>query len=131
MYPLYQSSRYRYTNENFFYEFGVPNGAYRVTLKFADYTYNEAGHYNFDVLINGATMLKNFDPDAAAGASKTAIDRSFDITVTDEKIRLDFLGHQGGAMINGIEIVATGVPGAPGSIERRVSGGVEIRGRTR
>ncbi|MGQ9635907.1 MAG: malectin domain-containing carbohydrate-binding protein [Bryobacteraceae bacterium] len=131
MYPLYQSSRYRYTDEDFYYQFSVPNGYYLVTLKFADYTYNEPGHYNFDVRINGATVQRNFDPDAAAGASKTALDRSFEVAVNNKMIRIDFIGHAGGALINGIEITAIGAPGPAGAPGRRVSGESEIRGRTR
>jgi hypothetical protein len=107
MYPLYQSSRYRYTDESFNYRFNVPNGGYRITLKFADYTFTEPGHYSFDVLINGTAALRDFDPDAAARASKTAVDRSFDVVVTNKAIQIDFIGHAGGAIINGIEIVPT------------------------
>lgn len=130
LYPLYTSARYRYTNEDFYYQFAVPNGAYQVTLKFAEFVYEEPGHHIFSVRINGATVLKNFDP-AAAGAARTAVDRSFDVVVTDKRIRIDFIGHEGGAIINGIEILATGAPGPPGSTGRRLSGGVEVRGRTR
>jgi len=103
--PLYQASRYRYTNEDFNYSFSVPNGTYRVTLKFADYASNTRIPHNFDVKINGADVLKNFDPDVAAGTFRTAVDRTFVTTVSNKTIRIDFIGHQGGAMINGIEIL--------------------------
>ena len=130
MYPLYQSSRYRYTDENFNYRFNVPNGSYRITLKFADYTYNEAGHYNFDVRINGTAVLTDFDPDAAAGASKTAVDRSFDVVVTNKAVQIDIIGHAGGAIINGILSTGpAGLPGAPSG--SRLSGNVKLMGDAR
>ena len=109
---LYQSSRYRYANEDFYYSFAVPTGKYRVTLKFADYQFADPGHYNFDVAINGARVLKNFDPSAGVGTGQTAVDRSFDVTVTGKGLKIDFRGHEGGAIINGIEIVPLTEPAA-------------------
>lgn len=109
MQSLYQSSRYRYDNEAFYYAFDLPNGTYTVTLKFADYVYSTPGGiYTFDVKLNGTTVLNNFDPDREAGGGHRAIDKSFSVTVTNLKLRLDFLGHKGGAIINGIEIVRRG-----------------------
>lgn len=107
MQGLYQSSRYRYTDASFSYNFPLPNGRYAVILKFADYTYDSAGHYDFDVLLNGQKVLNHFDPDTVSG-SKTAVDKKFDTTVTDKALRIDLIGHKGGALINGIEIVPLG-----------------------
>jgi hypothetical protein len=128
--PLYQSSRYRYSNESFWYSFPVPNGSYRVTLKFADYTYDTPGHYNFDVALNGQHVLTNFDPDAAAGASKTAIDRTYDTTVGNKSLRIDFIGHAGGAIINGIEVIPLDTGQQPTTPGRRMSGTAKLRGKT-
>jgi hypothetical protein len=107
MYGLYQSSRYRYSDQSFYYSFDVPNGRYAVTLKFADYTYNSAGHYDFDVVLNGQKVLSDFDPDTVHG-SKTAADKRFETNVKNKILRIDFIGHKGGALINGIEIVPLG-----------------------
>ncbi len=107
MQPLYQSARYRYAHENYSYNFAVPNGRYAVTLKFADYTFKEAGHYNFDVVLNGAKVLTNFDFDTVYGP-RTAVDKRFETTVTNKNIEIDFLGHQNGASVNGIEILYLG-----------------------
>jgi hypothetical protein len=119
---LYQSSRYRYSDENFYYSFDVANGTYQVTLKFADYTYTEPGHYNFDVKINGKEVLKNFDPDAAAGGARTAVDRTFETTVTNKTLRIDIIGHKGGGIINGIEILSK--TSAGGTMQTRRSGDI-------
>ena len=103
MQRLYQSSRYRYAGEPFNYIFNVPNGRYAVTLKFADYGEHQAGFYSFDVKLNGKKVLDQFDPDKEKGY-RWAIDKSFETTVSNRNIRLDFLASKAGAFINGIEI---------------------------
>lgn len=103
MQQLYQSSRYRYAGDPFNYTFDVPNGRYSVTLKFADYGHNEPGNYVFDVKLNGKKILAHFDPDKERGPH-WANDKTFETTVTNKMIRLDFLAEQGSALINGIEI---------------------------
>lgn len=107
MQKLYQSSRYCYANQRFNYTFPVPNGRYAVTLKFADYSWNDPGHYIFDVLINGKKVLSNFDLQVGY-PPKTAIDKRYETTVTDKAIRIDFVAHQASAIINGIEILYLG-----------------------
>ena len=113
MYTLYDTSRYSYSNQSFSYSFAAPNGAYKVTLKFGEYrTAQNSTPYNFDVLINGVQVLASFDPIAAAGGVNKVLDRSFNVTVTDNTIKINFVGKNSpylGAMINGIEIV----PAAP------------------
>lgn len=103
MLPLYQSSRYVYANDRFNYHFSVPNGRYRVTLKFSDYVFTDPGHHVFDVKINNATVLTNFDANAIS-VSRVAVDKTFETIVKDKSITIEFLAHAGGAIINGIEI---------------------------
>ncbi len=102
--PLYQSSRYVYEGEKFAYLFHLPNGRYRVILKFADYSYDAPGHYSFDVKLNGERVLAKFDPDAVYKTSKTAVDKQFQTIVTNKLLRIDFIANFGAAFINGIEI---------------------------
>ncbi len=104
MLPLYQSSRYVYDNGKFSYNFPLPNGKYRVTLMFSDYGFDTPGHHYFDVKLNGRQVLTNFDPNAEYG-TRAAIDKQFEVTVDDKALHIDFIGHKGGALINGIEIV--------------------------
>lgn len=103
MQRLYQSNRYRYANQNFSYKFPLPNGHYAVTLHFADYAFKEAGHYNFDVVLNGNKVLKNYDVDAAYGPAAAVVQR-FETQVTDHELSVDFIGHQGGATVSGLEV---------------------------
>ncbi len=107
MLRLYQSSRYCYADQAFNYTFAVPNGRYAVTLKFADYSWNDPGHYVFDVLINGKKVLRKFDLQIGY-PPRTAIDKRFETTVANKSIRIDFVAHQASAIINGIEIVYLG-----------------------
>lgn len=105
--PLYQSSRYVYPNDKFSYRFVVPNGKYKVTLKFSDYVFDTPGHHVFDVKINGSTVLTNFDANAVS-KPRAAIDKTFETSVDDKSIAIEFLAHAGGAIINGIEIQYAG-----------------------
>lgn len=109
---LYTCGRYAYGQNNFSYTLPVPNGTYRVTLKWAEYRTKDQG-YKFDVLINGVRVLTDFNFVTAAGGVRIALDRTFTTTVTDGNVVIVFDGKPGagynGAAINAIEIVqATG-----------------------
>jgi hypothetical protein len=80
----------RYGNPSFSYQFTVPNGAYSVTLKFAELYVTAAGMRLFDVVINGTNVETGFDIYATAGAMNTAVDRSYAVTVTGGQIQVDF-----------------------------------------
>ncbi|HTA77080.1 MAG TPA: malectin domain-containing carbohydrate-binding protein, partial [bacterium] len=85
---LYQSQRY---GSPFTYTFNVPAGSYQVTLKFAETYWTAAGKRVFNVLVNGATVLTNFDIYAAAGAQNKAIDEVFNnIAPTGGVITIQF-----------------------------------------
>jgi len=87
------------------YTLPVNNGAYTVMLKFAEVQYNAAGKRQFNVSINGVQVLTNFDIVAAAGASNTAVDRSFPATATNGAITIQLTsGAAGGALLNGIQV---------------------------
>jgi len=67
---VYQSDRYgyiTYTLHNL-----MPGTTYNVRLHFADWVYSTAGQREFDVTLNGAIVLNNYDIIASAGASDTA-----------------------------------------------------------
>jgi hypothetical protein len=83
---LYQTERYG----NFSYQFTIPNGSYNVVLKFAETYWTKTGQRIFNVSINGTPVLTNFDITAAAGAVLTAIDETFPVTVTNNRITIQF-----------------------------------------
>ncbi len=107
--PLYQSERYG----DFSYNFPVSNGSYTVTLKFAEIYWGGPGQRVFDVLIEGALVLDNFDVFAAAGAANSAVDRSFTTGVSDGTLNIEFRTEVDNAKISAIEILPATSGGAP------------------
>jgi hypothetical protein len=88
------------------YRFTVPNGEYSVILKFAEIGVGAAGLRQFNVDLNGARVLTNFDIFGAAGRAMTAIDRAFDVTVTNGSLTIALsAGGIGAPLLNGIEII--------------------------
>ncbi len=117
MAPIYNSARYSsYCNNQFSYQFNVPNGTYRVTLLFGNY--GQAPHFfNFNVLANGNTVISNYDPDSPAnrGGIFAGSNRAFAATVTNKTLTLTFIGNGSKeAEVDGIQIVpATLLPKRP------------------
>jgi len=87
------------------YAWAVPNGNYRVTLKFSEDTLKGAGERKFNVAINNTMVLQDFDIVASIGAPYAAYDKSFPVTVTNGTILIAFTnGSVDVPMINAIEI---------------------------
>ncbi len=81
-------------------------GSYEVRLYFAE-TYSGAmkvGGRRFDVLIEGALVLDDFDVFATAGRGNRGVMRSFTIT-GDGNVDLDFRHVVENPLVNGIEIL--------------------------
>jgi hypothetical protein len=76
--PIYFARRWG----AFTYNVPVPNGRYTLNLHFADSLYTVAGRRVFDVRIEGATALSNFDI-AAQGGGRAKLVKSFPVNVTD------------------------------------------------
>ena len=102
---LYESERYA-NSGSLTYSFSVPNGSYTVTLKFAELYFSTAGSRVFNVKINGTTVLTNFDIVAQAGAWRTAIDKSFPVTVSNGTISIVFTNVVNNGKIDAIQITA-------------------------
>lgn len=101
---LYQTSRYG----QFTYTFSVPNGSYVVNLKFAEPVMGGPGQRVFDVNINGAPALSNFDICQQAGGMRIALDRSFPVSVSNGQVAIAFLpGSANWPTVNGIEVLAS------------------------
>lgn len=109
---LYQSQRY---GSPFTYTFNVPAGSYQITLKFAETYWTAAGKRVFNVLVNGTTVLTNFDIYAAAGGQNKAIDEVFNnIAPTGGVITIQ-LGPASAdnAEVNAIQIIAQPATATP------------------
>jgi hypothetical protein len=96
----------------FTYQTTVPNGSYTVNLKFEENFYTQSGKRLFNVVINGNTVLTNFDIFVAAGAQYQAIDVPIPVTVTTGQISIQFVPVVSAPGVFAIEIVA-GTPAAP------------------
>ncbi|HUI56567.1 MAG TPA: malectin domain-containing carbohydrate-binding protein [Bryobacteraceae bacterium] len=106
---LYASERWGH----FSYSVPVPDGRYRVTLKFCEGHYGRGntgvgglGSRAFDVYCNGVALLRNFDIFKEAGGGGRPLDRTFSrIQPTAQgKIDLTFVPITGMACVNGIEV---------------------------
>jgi beta-galactosidase len=90
---------------DFAYRVPLPNGRYRVVLKFAEPDSIDVGGRVFDVLANQVARLTGFDILAAAGGKLKGVDRSFDVAVTDGVLDLAFRPHRGEAAVAALAIV--------------------------
>jgi len=84
--PVYQTVRYNMEA----YNIEVPDGVYKVTLKFNEPNYNAAGKRVFGVKLQGKPVIDSLDIFARAGKNK-ALDFTFSgIPVTDGWLRIAF-----------------------------------------
>jgi len=84
----------------------TPGTSYTVRLHFAESFYTTTGQRSFNVTINGATVLSNFDPATAAGAVNRAVVEQF-TAVADSggKINIAFSTVVSQPFVNGIEVL--------------------------
>ncbi|MFN8473407.1 MAG: malectin domain-containing carbohydrate-binding protein [Anaerolineae bacterium] len=106
---LYQSERYGYA---FTYTVPVTNGTYQVTLKFAEIFWAKPGQRVFDVTINEQMVLDNFDI-LSQVAPNTALDKTYNVKVTDGSIRVAFTSVKDMAKIAAIQILPADAVVAP------------------
>jgi hypothetical protein len=105
---------------------------YIVRLHFAELYFTAAGSRVFDVSINGAAVLTNFDIVAASGAQYTAMVEQFTTTPNSGgQIVIAFTAITDQPMINGIEVfgastACTTVPSAPTNLTATATSSSEI-----
>ncbi len=107
---IYQTERFN-SNGAFSYAFPVSNGQYVVILHFAEIFFTTPGSRIFDVTLEGAKVLDNFDIVKKAGAF-SATTENFLVTVSDGTLNLSLssLAIDGGInspKISAIEIQRT------------------------
>jgi subtilisin family serine protease len=108
---LYQDLRVGMTG----YRFDLPNGHYKIDLSFAEILVKKAGGRLFSVSIEGVPVLSNLDVYGLVG-SNAALDRSFDVEVTDGHLDIGFTPQRGDKpIINAILVteMPAGSPGGP------------------
>jgi endoglucanase len=87
----------------------VPNGKYTVRMHFAE-TYegiDSEGPRVYDVKIQGAVVLKDFDIQKTTGGVQKALAKEFKgIAVSGGILKIDFVSKLQNPEVNGIEIIA-------------------------
>ncbi len=92
------------------WDFAVDNGNYTVNLYFAEIFANAPGARVFDVEVEGALVLDDYDIFVDAGnANNTAVRQSFTTTVADGILDIDLTTVTDNAKISAIEIIQEGV----------------------
>ncbi|HEY3383609.1 MAG TPA: glycoside hydrolase family 2 TIM barrel-domain containing protein [Vicinamibacterales bacterium] len=98
LYAAYRSGTFRY-------DIPLANGSYRVTLGFLEPgKATTAGGRVFSVEANGERRIANLDILGEAGAYRTAVTRSFTVTVTHGRLELVFVPTAGEAVVSNITI---------------------------
>lgn len=118
---VYQTERYG----NFTYTVDQldPGSSYKVRLDFAEIFYDAPDRRLFDVSINGALVLDDFDVFRAAGAKNKAISREFQARAdASGTIRISFKNVRDNAKVDAIMIspatdLALGKPAFASSVE--------------
>ena len=121
---MYQTERwgaFSYTIPNL-----TPGGSYQVRLHFAEIYWVAPGQRVFNVAINGATVLSNFDIFATAGGKNIALVKQFTATAsTSGTIVITYIkGTADYPKSSGIEIIMPS-GSAPGTLEIN-SGGATV-----
>lgn len=103
---IYQSQR---LGTLFGYDIPVRDGRYRVRLMFAEQNHTAAGQREFEIMLEDGVVevAPNetvLDIYSAAGGSNKAIDRFFEVDVTDGNLDIDFRATVGDASITGIVV---------------------------
>ncbi len=100
---VYQTERYG----NFTYTFpGLIAGlGYKLRLHFAETYWNSVGQRWFNVFINGAQVLTNFDIVAAAGAPRKAVIQEFTASPISGQITVQYSTVTDNAKSSGIELL--------------------------
>ncbi len=93
---------YRY-GSNFNYNIPIENGTYTVTLKFIESYWNSSGKRIFDVSAEGSVVIDDLDIYSQV-RKFYAYDRSFQVTVNDGELNLNFVSSVDNAIISAIEI---------------------------
>jgi prepilin-type processing-associated H-X9-DG protein len=92
---------------SFTYSRAVANGHYALWLEFAEPHVNE--QRTFDIYAEGERRIAGLDLTAEAGA-QTAYAKCIDVTITDGRLDLSFVGVEGNAIVAAIQLLPTDVP---------------------
>ena len=101
---VYQTERYG----NFTYTLPslTPGASYSLRLHFAEIYWTAAGQRLFNVSVNGAAALTNFDVFAAAGGKNKAVVETVPVTAdANGKVTVKFTTVKDNAKLSGLELL--------------------------
>jgi len=100
-----------------------PGVAHTLRLHFAELWFDSSsvGARVFNVVINGTTVLENFDIVAVAGANKAVVREFRPVANAEGQIIVNFVTVVGGAKVNGLELVMP--PAASGEAVAQINCG--------
>ncbi len=104
---LYQTERW-FANTGGSYIFNVPNGPYEVELRFAEIFGRDPGKRIFNVQLNRVTVLDQLDIAATVGQN-IALSRTFNTTVGDGQLVVNFIPIKDSAKIASLRVSKVGV----------------------
>ena len=112
---LYQTERYA-ENGSMGYAVPLPPGNYQLRLHFAEIYHTTEGARVFDVNIeSGQSTLDDYDIFAKAGAN-TAVIETFQLSISDGVLNIDFTSQVDFAKVSGIEITGLSPENSPPQI---------------
>ncbi len=102
--PLYQTERWFRGEASFRpgYRIPLPPARYRIRLHFSEVIFRAAKSRYFDVLLEGKTILQEYEPLRAGFAKPDA--RAFELEVADGFLEIDFLARVENPKISAIEV---------------------------
>jgi beta-galactosidase len=106
---LYDSVR----EGEFSYRIPVPDGRYRITVRFVEPSASATGERVFDVDANGKSVLKGFDVFAAAGGKLKGVARTFEAATKDGTLLIAFRPSRGTALVSSLVVVPVRGAGTP------------------
>lgn len=114
---LYRTGRYWPATASPGYRFTVPNGTYRVELRFVETFWGAPNKRKFSVTMEGRTVsaLTKFDIFAAAGARNKAVVKAVTVTVADGVLDIGFVKLAGydSPKVDAIYVRQTAAAAAP------------------
>jgi hypothetical protein len=104
VWPLYQRERYSTSSSGFFYQFDCPEGVYQISLLEAETYWSGPREREFNVFIQGAQVLTNFDIYAATGGQNVPITLTFTNNVTNSQLQILFISVVDNARVSGVQV---------------------------
>lgn len=85
---LYRIQRFGKADNQRFVLTGLPHGPVQVTLLFAETYFKQPDARKFDVVINGQTVLRDFDIFAESGGLNVALSKTFTVNAPDGTVEI-------------------------------------------